>query len=169
MAARAERDALRPEGDRDLEAIVPEPLVSPALDAADAVARRLEANGLDGRDLNDQANGLRRNSPLTAMGGALRMAQFLPLLPVFLLSMGVQSTLGLVKGNSTDEGVDARTTYQFVFALFASMICFSPGGNGCQLHSITSWTFSWHSWQTSLASMKQFSIGLVQLASLHPG
>ena len=122
MAARAERDALRPEGDRDLEAIVPEPLVSPALEAADAVARRLEAHGLDGRDLNDQASGLRRNSPRAVAGGVLRMAQFLPLLPVFLLSMGVQSTLGFVKGNSTDEGVDARTTYHFVFALFASMI-----------------------------------------------
>ena len=125
MAARAERDALRPEGDRDLEAIVPEPLVSTALDAADVVARRLEEHGLDGRDLNDQASGLRRNSPASFAGGVLRMAQFLPLLPVFLLSMGAQSTLGLVKGNSTDEGVDARTTYHFVFALFASMIVWS--------------------------------------------
>jgi hypothetical protein len=50
------------------------------------------------------------------------MLVFLPLLPVFLASMGLQSTLGLVKGNSTDEGIDARTTYQFVFALFASMV-----------------------------------------------
>ena len=38
------------------------------------------------------------------------------------MSMGLQSTLGYVKGNSTDEGVDARTSYHFVFALFASMI-----------------------------------------------
>ena len=122
MAARKERDALRPEGDRPLEDIVPKRLSSPALDAAHPVAARLEAHGLDGRDLNNEGRGLRRTTPLEVTGGLLRMAQFLPLLPVFLLSMGVQSTLGFVKGNSTDEGVDARTTYHFVFALFASMI-----------------------------------------------
>ena len=122
MAARVERDALRPDGDRPLDAIVPERLTSPPLEAAHAVAQRLEAHGLDGRDLNHEGRGLRRNSPLAVGGGLLRMALFLPLLPVFLLSMGVQSTLGYVKGNSTDEGVDARTTYHFVFALFASMI-----------------------------------------------
>lgn len=122
MAARRERDALRPEGDRPLEAIVPERLNSPALDAAHAVAKRLEAHGLDGRDLNQDGRGLRRNSTIAVAGGILRIAQFLPFLSVFLLSMGVQSTLGYVKGNSTDEGVDARTTYHFVFALFASMI-----------------------------------------------
>jgi hypothetical protein len=140
MAARAERDALRPEGDRDLEAIVPEPLVSPALDAADAVARRLEAHGLDGRDLNEQASGLRRNSPSSFAGGVIRMAQFLPLLPVFLLSMGIQSTLGFVKGNSTDEGVDARTTYHFVFALFASMIVWPIVSGGL---AATSYALGW--------------------------
>ncbi len=122
MAARRERDALRPEGDRPLDAIVPERLNSPALDAAHAVAKRLEAHGLDGRDLNQDGRGLRRNSTIAVAGGILRIAQFLPFLSVFLLSMGVQSTLGYVKGNSTDEGVDARTTYHFVFALFASMI-----------------------------------------------
>jgi len=122
MAARAERDALRPEGDRPLDAIVPEAMTSPELSAAGDVAQRLEAHGLDGRDLDTTGHGLRRNSPLAVAGGFLRMVQFLPFLPVFLLSMGLQSTLGYVKGNSTDEGVDARTTYHFVFALFASMI-----------------------------------------------
>lgn len=122
MAARAERDALRPEGDRPLDDIVPQRLTSPPLDAAHAVAERLEAHGLDGRDLNREGLGLRKNSSMAVAGGLVRMAQFLPLLPVFLLSMGIQSTLGYVKGNSTDEGVDARTTYHFVFALFASMI-----------------------------------------------
>lgn len=122
IAARAERDALRPAEDRALEAIVPEPLSSPAINAADVLARRLEAHGLDGRDLDATARGLRRNTPTATLGGLARMALFLPMLPVFLLSMGIQSTLGYVKGNSTDEGVDARTTYHFVFALFASMI-----------------------------------------------
>lgn len=122
MAARAERDALRPEEDRDVDAIVPAPLSSPAFHAADAVARRLEVHGLDGRDIDAKASGLRRTSPMAAAGAMARIVLFLPLLPVFLLSMGIQSTLGFVKGNSTDEGVDARTTYHFVFALFASMI-----------------------------------------------
>ena len=121
-AARRERDALRPREDRGLDEIAPAPLRSPAVDAAKAVARRLEDNGLDGRDLDAEGRGLRRGRPLSAAVALLKMLVFLPLLPVFLASMGLQSTLGLVKGNSTDEGIDARTTYQFVFALFASMV-----------------------------------------------
>ena len=41
------------------------------------------------------------------------------------MSMGLQVALGLIKGNSTDEGIDARTSYQFVFALFAAFSHFS--------------------------------------------
>ena len=121
-AARTERDALRPDADRALEAIVPEPLASPALDAAAAVSSRLQAHGLDGRDLDGEAKGVRRGSSSSVALGVLKMAAFLPFLPFFLMSMGLQVALGLIKGNSTDEGIDARTSYQFVFALFASMI-----------------------------------------------
>jgi len=121
-AARRERDALRPREDRGLDEIAPAPLRSSAVEAAKAVARRLEDHGLDGRDLDAEGRGLRRGRPSTAAAGLLKMLVFLPLLPVFLASMGLQSALGLVKGNSTDEGIDARTTYQFVFALFASMV-----------------------------------------------
>lgn len=145
-AARREREALRTGDDRPLEEIAPEPLQSPALEAAKSVSRRLESNGLDGRDLDAEGRGVRRGHLLSAAMAFVKVLAFLPLLPVFIVSMGLQSTLGLVKGNSSDEGIDARTTYQFVFALFASMVVWPivAAGSGAALVWGAGLTFGLH-------------------------
>ena len=44
------------------------------------------------------------------------------LLPFAVTSLGLQITLGRVLGDSTDEGLDARTSYQFLAAFFGSML-----------------------------------------------
>ena len=44
------------------------------------------------------------------------------LLPAFLLSLSPQLVLGRLLGDRTDEGVDARTTYQFLAAMFGSLL-----------------------------------------------
>ena len=46
----------------------------------------------------------------------------LALLPAFLSSLSPQLILGRYLGDRTDEGVDARTTYQFLAAMFGSFM-----------------------------------------------
>jgi hypothetical protein len=41
-------------------------------------------------------------------------------LPISIIGLGFQVTLGRLLGDSTDEGIDARTSYQFLAALFGS-------------------------------------------------
>ena len=43
-------------------------------------------------------------------------------LPIFIMSCGIQAILGYKLGNKTDEGLDARTTYQFMVAMFVSLL-----------------------------------------------
>jgi len=50
------------------------------------------------------------------------MAFFAAMLPVFLTSLGPQLALGRLLGDSTDEGLDARTSYQFLAAFFGSLL-----------------------------------------------
>jgi hypothetical protein len=50
-----------------------------------------------------------------------RIALFILLSPVFLLSLLPQIALGRILGDSTDEGIDARTSYQFLAAMFGSI------------------------------------------------
>ena len=44
------------------------------------------------------------------------------LLPVTVTAFGFQITLGRLLGDSTDEGLDARTSYQFLAAFFGSLL-----------------------------------------------
>ena len=43
-------------------------------------------------------------------------------MPIFIISLLPQMILGRVLGDSTDEGIDARTSYQFLAAMFGSII-----------------------------------------------
>jgi hypothetical protein len=81
----------------------------------------LHNNGLDGRDLNLQSDGLRRANLAKLPLAASRIALFIVLSPVFLLSLLPQIVLGRILGDSTDEGIDARTSYQFLAAMFGSI------------------------------------------------
>ena len=47
---------------------------------------------------------------------------FLLLLPFSITSLGFQIALGRLLGDSTDEGLDARTSYQFLAAFFGSLL-----------------------------------------------
>jgi hypothetical protein len=47
---------------------------------------------------------------------------FLALLPMFLFCFTPQIAIGRLLGDSTDEGVDARTSYQFLAAMFGSLM-----------------------------------------------
>lgn len=111
------------EENRSLEAdnLQPPKIVHPLVEKAEQAADILHNNGLDGRDLNDQSSGLRGAKLIKTPLAISRIALFLLLSPVFLLSLLPQIVLGRVLGDSTDEGIDARTSYQFLAAMFGSI------------------------------------------------
>ena len=86
------------------------------------VASSLKKGGLDGRDINSNGDGLRRSSLISGIKGTVLLVFCLSLLPLFIISGLPQVILGRVLGDRTDEGLDARTSYHFLAALFGSVI-----------------------------------------------
>ena len=103
-------------------ALPPAPLEGERIADATTAAGILESHGLDGRDLNRTGNGLRRASPIHLLPALLRFLLFLTFLPFSVTSLGFQVALGRLLGDSTDEGQDARTSYQFLAAFFGSLL-----------------------------------------------
>ena len=105
---------------------VRELLSSPASDEVQSIAKKigdtLEDSRLDGRDINKTNDGLRGFSPMGAVTNLMKLIPMLALLPIILVSMGPQVALGRVLGDNTDEGLDARTSYQFLTGMFGSML-----------------------------------------------
>ena len=100
----------------------PEPLEGGSLHSASEAAELLEARGLDGRDLGPQGRVLRKANLNRFPGAVLAVLTFALLFPFALTSLGVQIALGRLLGDSTDEGLDARTSFQFLAAFFGSML-----------------------------------------------
>ena len=94
------------------------PIIKPAVSAA----KILQENNLDGRDLNSKGTDLRFANLSKLPISLARSLGFIALLPLFLLSLAPQVILGRLLGDSTDEGVDARTSYQFLAAMFGSLL-----------------------------------------------
>ena len=105
---------------------VRELLSSPASDEVQSIAQKigdtLEDSRLDGRDINKTNDGLRGFSPMGAIANLMKLIPMLALLPIILVSMGPQVALGRALGDNTDEGLDARTSYQFLTGMFGSML-----------------------------------------------
>ena len=89
---------------------------------AKSAAKILQENNLDGRDLNSKGTDLRFANLSKLPVSLARSFGFIALLPLFLLSLAPQVILGRLLGDSTDEGVDARTSYQFLAAMFGSLL-----------------------------------------------
>ena len=106
------------EGD-DLQ---PERIVNPVVKNSEKAAEILHRNGLDGRDINRNLTGFATPNIAKIPLSAARSMLFLTLLPIFIISLLPQMILGRVLGDSTDEGIDARTSYQFLAAMFGSII-----------------------------------------------
>ena len=108
LAARKERDRTPIEGD------------GPLMKKADSAAEILYKNNLDGRDLTISGE-LRKANPLVGIARIPIFLLSLLTLPIFIMSCGVQTLLGYKIGNKTDEGLDARTSFQFMVAMFVSL------------------------------------------------
>ncbi|MBT3476655.1 MAG: hypothetical protein HN458_01745, partial [Euryarchaeota archaeon] len=93
----------------------------PALGPAMAVASILKESQLDGRDINSTGTDLRRVELFSLVKKAVRLPVLLALLPLFIYSFTPQIAMGRILGDSTDEGLDARTSYHFLAAMFGSL------------------------------------------------
>jgi len=113
---------VREEWPGHVSAFPPEPFDDERFEHATEAAELLESHGLDGRDIDALGKGLRRAHVLHAPLALLRIAIFVALFPFFLTSLGLQILLGRLLGDSTDEGLDARTSYQFLAAFFGSLL-----------------------------------------------
>ena len=97
-------------------------ITNPVITPAKAVSGLLQARQLDGRDLNVSGTDLRKVRPLRVLQKLARLPFLLTLLPMFLFCFTPQIAVGRLLGDSTDEGVDARTSYQFLAAMFGSLM-----------------------------------------------
>ena len=117
-AARRVRD----EWSTNPTAFPPEPMADERMAHAIEAAEILKANQLDGRALNASGTGLRSGRLVKAPMNGVAILAFLLFLPLSLSSLGLQILLGRLLGDSTDEGLDARTSYQFLAAFFGSLL-----------------------------------------------
>ena len=120
LAARSVRDRYQTE--QAVEDSKPPEVNDPVVVQAKTIHRQLSERGLDGRDLDSSGLKLRTGNPIQILGFCVKTALMAALLPVFILSLSPQLILGRFLGDRTDEGVDARTTYQFLAAMFGSVI-----------------------------------------------
>ena len=98
-----------------------EPATPEVQEVATRIGDTLHASILDGTDINSRGDGLRGISPLGAFSNLLKFIPMLLLLPTIIIGMGPQIALGRLLGDDTDEGLDARTSYHFLFGMFGSL------------------------------------------------
>jgi len=82
----------------------------------------LDEYNLDGRSLNK--DGIKNEN--SNLSGILGLILMLVTSPISIPSSGFQAFLGLYLGDRTDEGIDARTTYHLMAAIFSPIIFWPP-------------------------------------------
>ncbi len=91
-------------------------------DVATRIGDALNEMKLDGRDINPNSDGLRGASATGTFGNLVKLIPMLALLPTIIVGMGPQIAGGRLLGDKTDEGLDARTSYHFLFGMFGSLL-----------------------------------------------
>tara|TARA_B100001094_G_scaffold324979_1_gene378516 strand:+ start:74 stop:934 length:861 start_codon:yes stop_codon:yes gene_type:complete len=99
-----------------------EPASEEIKEIATRVGDTLQASTLDGTDINSKGDGLRGISPIGALTNLAKFVPMLFLLPTIIIGMGPQILAGRLLGDRTDEGLDARTSYHFLFGMFGSLL-----------------------------------------------
>ena len=93
-------------------------LMSPAVEAAQI----LNDNQLDGRALT----GIKLDSKIAWTKAAIGIFLMILMSPITLPSTGIQAFFAWYFGDRTDEGIDARTTYHFLAAMFSPILFWLP-------------------------------------------
>ena len=92
------------------------------IESATKLESILSSHKLNGRDLDDSGEKLLGIKLGKIPFNFIMLLSFLAFSPLFILSMGIQIFFGQILGNNTDEGLDARTTFHLLTALFGSTI-----------------------------------------------
>ena len=100
----------------------PSKMECPLVETATELESILSSHKLNGRDLDDSGEKLAAINFSKIPLNFMMLLSFLVFSPLFVLSMGIQIFFGQVLGNNTDEGLDARTTFHLLTALFGSTI-----------------------------------------------
>jgi 1-acyl-sn-glycerol-3-phosphate acyltransferase len=97
------------------------------LSKAREVATILEKNHLDARAI-DAEGGIRKAKISAAPAAITRLVMALLFLPLFIPSCFIQALVGKILGdkNIENEGLDARTSYQFLASMFGSFFLWPP-------------------------------------------
>ena len=95
------------------EGNIPQELQEKAVNAA----KILHEHDLDARDLNAEGHIIRKKTSILYL--ILGASVMLVAMPVFTLSTFPQAILAWWLGDRTDEGIDARTTYHLMAAMFS--------------------------------------------------
>jgi len=95
-----------------------EDLMAPAIEAA----KILNDNQLDGRALT----GIKLDSRIAWTKSAIGIFLMILMSPVTIPSTGIQAFFAWYLGDRTDEGIDARTTYHFLAAMFSPILFWLP-------------------------------------------
>ena len=111
LAAREVRGSL-PDGQTT------EGLMAPAIEAA----KILNDDHLDGRALT----GITLDSRIAWTKAATGIFLMIMMSPITLPSTGIQAFFAWYLGDRTDEGIDARTTYHFLAAMFSPILFWLP-------------------------------------------
>ena len=124
IAARSFRNMLRPKlpDEKIIDNSELPAITHPVLSPAKAASGLLQKRHLDGRDLNSSGTDLRKFNPMSALMKLGRLPLLAAFLPLFLFCFTPQLAVGRLLGDSTDEGVDARTSYHFLAAMFGSLM-----------------------------------------------
>jgi hypothetical protein len=93
-------------------------LMPPAVEAAQI----LNDNQLDGRALT----GIKLDSKIAWTKAAIGIFLMILMSPITLPSTGFQAFFAWYLGDRTDEGIDARTTYHFLAAMFSPILFWLP-------------------------------------------
>jgi 1-acyl-sn-glycerol-3-phosphate acyltransferase len=88
---------------------------------ATKIGDALHSADLDGRDINSKCDGLRGVSAKGALTDISKLIPMLILLPTIIVGLGPQLAAGRLLGDNTDEGLDARSSYHFLFGMFGSL------------------------------------------------
>ena len=95
-----------------------EDLMAPAIEAA----KILNDDQLDGRALT----GIKLDSRIAWTKSAIGIFLMILMSPITLPSTGIQAFFAWYLGDRTDEGIDARTTYHFLAAMFSPILFWLP-------------------------------------------
>ena len=132
---------------RDVRDSIGREINNPMIEQATEAAEILHKNDLYANSLN-KSNRLRQKTLGEQLRGILGLILMLTTLPITLPSSGIQWALAKYMAESSDEGLDSRTTYFMLAGMFSPVFFWPPAAllgtylySGLSMDLVTLYTF----------------------------